>query len=116
MTKKDLNYFLNLPWEFEVEKAPDGGYYSRVKGLPCHSYGENLKEAAENINEALELYIEGSLEENLPIIEPDYLKKCTGRLSIRISKSLHCKLAKIADEEDVSISHLVNDAIIKKYG
>ena len=116
MNNKDLNYFLNLPWDFEAEKASEGGYYSRVKGIPCHSYGDTLEEAILNIKEALELYIEGSLEEDLPIIEPETIEKCTGRLSIRTTKSMHCKLVKISEEEGVSVSHLINDALVKKYG
>lgn len=112
---KDFNYYINLPWDFEFEKAPEGGYYARVKDLPCHSYGESLAEAAENIKEALEIYIEGSIEENLPISEPLTDEDCNGRLSIRVSKSLHCKLAKLAKDEDVSVSHLINDALVKVY-
>lgn len=113
---KDINYYLNQPWDFEFEKAPEGGYYARVKGLYCHSFGEDLEEAAKNIKEALECHLESYLQDGEPIPEPEYFQICTGRLSIRISKSMHCKLAKIAEEEDVSISHLVNDALVKKYG
>ena len=68
--EKNLSYYLSLPWEFEFQKAPEGGFYARVKGLPCHSHGCNMEEATKNIKEALESYIEGSIEENLPIIEP----------------------------------------------
>ena len=34
MTKKvkNLEYYLSLPWKFEFEKCPEGGYYARVKG------------------------------------------------------------------------------------
>ncbi|MDD3012896.1 MAG: type II toxin-antitoxin system HicB family antitoxin [Candidatus Gastranaerophilales bacterium] len=112
---KDLNYYMNLPWEFELEKAPEGGFYARVKGLSCYSHGDDMIEAVKNINEALETYIEGCLEENITIPEPVSEEDCNGRLSIRVKKSLHCKLAKIAREEDVSISHLINDALIKVY-
>ncbi len=113
--KKNLNYYLNLPWDFEIEKSQESGYDARVKGLPCYSHGDSIEEAAQNIQEALEMYLEGSLEEGLPIIEPEYLKKCSGRLSIRTSRSMHCKLAKLAAEENVSLSHLVNDALVKAY-
>ena len=115
-TIKDLNYYLTLPWNFEFEKAVKDGYYVRVKGLSCHSYGETLAEAAENIKEALECHIESCLEDGDIVPEPEHFEKCTGRLSIRTSKSMHCKLEKIAKEEDVSVSHLINNAIVKTYG
>lgn len=113
---KDLNYYLSLPWEFEFEKAPEGGYYTRVKGIKCHSHGNSIKEAAEDIQLALETYIEGCIEEGIEIPEPIKEQDCNGRLNIRTAKSMHCKLLKIAKEEDVSVSHLINDAIVKVYG
>ena len=113
---KKLKYYLNLPWEYELEPCEKGGFYIRVKGLSCYSHGENVEEAYKNIREALESYIEASLEENIPIEEPICEKDCNGRISIRTKKSLHCKLLKLAKEEHVSISHLINDALIKYYG
>ncbi|MEI8390809.1 MAG: type II toxin-antitoxin system HicB family antitoxin [bacterium] len=117
MTKKvkNLEYYLSLPWKFEFEKCSEGGYYARVKGLSCYSHGNNLEHAAEQIESALETYLEGSIEENIPIVEPVSEDECSGRISIRVSKSLHCKLSNIAKDEDVSVSHLVNDALIKVY-
>ncbi len=41
---------------------------------------------------------------------------CTGVLNVRTKKSTHLKLIKIAEKENVSVSHLVNDAIVKQYG
>ncbi|HBG48758.1 MAG TPA: toxin-antitoxin system HicB family antitoxin [Cyanobacteria bacterium UBA9971] len=113
---KDKNYYLNLNWEFEFEKAPEGGFYARVKELPCHSYGISLEEAAKNIKEAFEDYIETSIEENLPINEPFSDENISGKLNIRTKKSIHLKLLKKAKEENVSVSHLINDAITKMYG
>ena len=114
MNKKDKNYYLNLAWDFEFNKAPDGGYYAKVKDLMCHSYGNNLEEAAKNIKEALEDYIETSIEENLPIKEPS-LENVSGKLNIRTKKSIHLRLLQLSKEENVSISHLINDALVKVY-
>jgi len=113
---KDLNYYLNLPWEFEFEKAPEGGYYARVKGLSCYSHGDDFQHAGEMILEALESHLGAMIEDGVQIPEPIKEQDCNGKIYIRTSKSMHCKLAKIAKDEDISISHLVNDAIIKIYG
>ena len=61
---KDLNYYMALPWVFEFEKSPSGGYYARVKNISCYSYGDNMLKATENIREALECYIESCLLDN----------------------------------------------------
>ncbi len=114
---KDLNYYISLPWQFEFTQHPDGRYSSRVVGLSCYSGGDTLEEAATEIKEALEFYIESCLEDNLEILEPcPDDEKVNGKLSIRTSKSTHLKLLKKAKEENVSVSHLVNDAIVKMYG
>ncbi len=112
---KNLDYYMNLPWEFEFETSPEGGYTARVKGLSCYSGGKTLEEAQKMIKEALELHLEGMLEDG---VEPGLIdeESCSGKLNIRTSKSMHLKLIKKAKEEDVSVSHLVNDAIIKMYG
>lgn len=114
--KKDLNYYLNLPWEFEFEKAPEGGFYARVKGLSCYTHGDNFQHAGEMVLEALETHLEGMLEEGIKIPEPITEEDCSGKLHVRTSKSMHCKLTKISENEGVSVSHLVNDAIVQVYG
>jgi predicted HicB family RNase H-like nuclease len=112
---KSLDYYFNFPWQFEFETATEGGYAARVKGLSCYSGGQTLEEAQKMIKEALRFHLEGMLEDG---IEPQVIDEdaCTGKLNIRTSKSLHLKLVQKAKEEDVSVSHLVNDAIIKLYG
>ena len=114
--KKDLSYYLNLPWQFEFTKHPDGRYSARVVGLSCYSGGDTIEIAVKEIQNALEFYLESCLEDNLPIIEPDDIINAGGRISIRTSKAMHLKLIQKSKEEGVSVSHLVNDAIVKQYG
>ncbi len=114
--EKNLKYYSNLPWKFEYEKAPEGGFYAKVKGLACHSHGDNMEEAYQNIQDALECHLESSIENNIPIAEPISEIDCNGRLSFRTTKSMHCKLVELAKDEDVSVSHLINDAVNKMYG
>jgi len=112
--KKNIDYYLNLPWKFEFEKAEDGGYYANVKNLKCHSYGISLEDAANNIKKALELHLKSYIDDNEQVPTP-INENTSGRLSIRIAKTLHSKLQKLAENEGVSISHLVNDALVKVY-
>lgn len=47
---------------------PDGGYVAFVPTLPgCHSQGDTLEEAENNIKEAIELYLESLAAEKEPI-------------------------------------------------
>lgn len=81
----------------------------------CYSNGKTLEDAAQNIKEALNFHIEGMLEDGIePCIIDENL--ANGKINIRTSKRTHLRLLQLSKEENVSVSHLVNDAIIKQYG
>lgn len=113
--KKDLNYYLSYPYQFEITRHPDGRYSSRVVGISCYSGGDTPEEALSEIKEALQFYIESCIESNLdPLPIPE--DEATGKAQIRMSKRTHLKLLHLAKEENVSVSHLINDAIVQRYG
>lgn len=113
---KKVSDYLKYPWQFEFAYCPDeDAYTARVKGLMCYSNGKTIEEATKNIKEALTFHIESCIEDNLPI-EPIDEESASGRIAVRTSKKTHLKLIKMAKDENVSVSHLVNDAIIKAYG
>ena len=104
-----------------IEKSDDGygAYCPDVPG--CVAVGDTEDEARKNFLEALEFHFEGLKEDGLEIPKPSASfafssEDCTGVLNVRTKKSTHLKLIKIAEKEQVSVSHLVNDAIIKQYG
>lgn len=74
-----------------------------------------MEEASKEIQEALEFYLESCIEDNMPIPEPQEIH-ANGRIAVRTSKATHLKLLKLSKKEGVSISHLVNNVIIKQYG
>ena len=104
-----------------IEKSEDGygAYCPDVPG--CVAVGDTKEEARKEFLEALEFHIEGLKEDGLPIPQPTSTfafssDDCTGVLNVRTKKSTHLRLIKLAEKENVSVSHLVNDAIIKQYG
>jgi predicted RNase H-like HicB family nuclease len=54
------------------EDLEDGGYNVSCPALPgCHSQGDTMEEALENIKEAIECYLESLEKDELPIpVEP----------------------------------------------
>lgn len=82
--------------------------------------GKTKEETRKNFIDALELHLEGLKEDHLSIPKPKtdftYIsEKCTGILNVRCRKSLHQKLLNLAEKEQVSVSHLVNDALVKEF-
>ena len=64
-----------------IHPAEEGGYWVEVPTLPgCFSQGESIEEAMKNVKEAIELHIEGLMEEHEPIpIENDLI---IGRIQV----------------------------------
>ncbi|MEE3715747.1 type II toxin-antitoxin system HicB family antitoxin [Tumidithrix elongata RA019] len=60
--KQTYNYTVLL------EKEEDGGYHAFCPVLKgCHSQGDTVEEAIANMTEAIELYLESLIADNLPI-------------------------------------------------
>ena len=69
----------------------------------CQSTGDTLDELYNNLNEALEGYIETKLENNLEIPRPANQEDYSGKFMVRIPKSLHMRLELEAEREGVSL-------------
>ncbi|MCX7779648.1 MAG: type II toxin-antitoxin system HicB family antitoxin [Negativicutes bacterium] len=106
--KKELEYYLSLPYRFEIIPAEEGGFVGVVPELPgCITQGETLEDTVRMINDAMRAWIECALEEGITIPEPvnseeDY----SGKFVVRVPKSLHRDLVRKAKEENVSLNQL----------
>ncbi len=59
-----------------LEKEDEGGYHVFCPTLPgCHPQGETIEEGLQNIQDAIQLYIESLREDGLPIPKEDILIK-----------------------------------------
>ena len=59
-----------------LEKEEDGGCHAFVPALKgCHTQGDNLDEALDNIHEAIELYLESLKAHGEPFPQEDIIIK-----------------------------------------
>lgn len=109
MEKKDIAYYMNLPYNVIIRKDPYGGYFAKVEELEgCMTQGETYEEAFKNIREAMELWLEDALEDGAEIPEPDIdEEEYSGKFVVRLPKTLHRKLARNAHKENVSLNQYV---------
>jgi predicted RNase H-like HicB family nuclease len=106
--KLPLEDYLNLQYPVTLYPDPEGGYVAQIKDLPgCLTQGETLEEAIANINEARELWIETAYESGDDIPLPSTDDTYSGKLLLRMPKSLHRPLAEKADRENVSLNQYI---------
>lgn len=104
--QKDLNYYLSLPYEIVVLPDPTGGYVAQIPDLPgCVTQGDTIQEALEMLEEAKRAWLEDALESGEEIPEPS--REYSGRVLVRMPRSLHRELAQRARSEGVSLNHLI---------
>jgi antitoxin HicB len=105
MSKKPLEYFLNLKYPMEIVED-EGAWTASVPDLPgCNSYGDTVTEAVENVQKTKELWIQGQYKLNADIPEPTDEQDFSGRFVLRIPKILHRSLTYEARKQGVSLNH-----------
>ena len=103
----------------EKGKKNYSAYSPDVPG--CIATGKTEKEVKKNMQEALEFHIKGLIEEGYTVPKSNtnfYYsdnESSNGIINFRCTKSLHKKLLQLSKKEKVSLSHLVNDALVKVY-
>ena len=103
--------YLDKPYNTIVKKIKDGDdeyYYGQILELDgCQSTGDTMDELNENLRVAMEGYIETKLAHDLPIPEPRDSGNYSGKILVRLPKSLHHRLALEADRDSVSLNTLI---------
>ena len=116
MTKKDLNYYLNLPYTFIIDWSDvDECFLGSIVELERNmTYGQTREEVLSNLKEALISYVTTSLENNMEIPEPLKIKDFKGNITYRTSKERHYRLAKQAKMHGKSINAFIDEIIGEK--
>ena len=116
MTKKNLNYYLKLPYTFIIEWSDVddcflGSIVELERNMTC---GQTRDEVFNNLKEALISYIKTSLDNNLEIPEPLKVEDFKGSITYRTSKERHYRLARQAKLSGKSINAFIDEAIGEK--
>ena len=98
---------LKRPYRKVVRGNADDGYLAEVPELPgCMTDGDTEAEALANLPEAMAGWLSVALLDGLPIPEPQPEPEHSGRLLLRMPRSLHDRLADRAETEGVSLNLL----------
>jgi len=97
------NYSINVAWSDE-----DGGYIATVPEFDdVSAFGETPAEALREVLIALEECVEVYKEEGIPLPVPSKRSPYSGQLRLRMPRTLHGKLAVMAEKEGVSLNQLM---------
>lgn len=106
-----LETYLNKPYTKLVNEVTDGTghyFYAEILELDgCHTTADSEVEALENLKDVMKDYIQVKLDNNIQIPEPKIVDGYSGKLVIRIPKSLHRRLSLLAQEDNVSLNQYI---------
>ena len=116
MARKNLEYYLNLPYTYIIEWSDvDGCFLGSIVELEHNmTCGQTREEVLANLKEALVAYVTTSLDNNMEIPEPVKIADFKGSITYRTSKERHYKLAKQAKLYGKSINAFIDEAIGEK--
>lgn len=115
--KKDLDYYLSLPWTYtiETETHEDSSYYIiRVNELPgiCTD-SESLDEGMQEMKDLIACAVEIYKDKGKPIPEPIDREQYKGKILYRTDSQRHYLIARTAQLMHKSISKTL-DILIDK--
>lgn len=109
MSDNDVDWLMSLPYRIELYPAEEGGYVASIPDLPgCVTQAETKEEAVKLIEDAKAAWLSTAMEQSTPIQTPGTRPASySGKLNVRLPKSLHRALSMRAEEEGVSLNHLI---------
>jgi antitoxin HicB len=118
--QKEIGYYMQLPYSILLHEVEDEGqkyWIAEVPELPgCKSHGSTVEEAVKNVEEAKKDWISDSLKSGEEVPTPTERDRYSGKMLVRMSRSLHRSLALIADAENLSLNQLIVTMLAKEVG
>lgn len=109
MREQDFDSLMRLPYRIELYPDQDGGFVAAIPDLPgCVTQAETKEAALTLIEDAKAAWISTAIEQAIAVPTPGVrVGSYSGKLNVRLPKSLHRALAIRAEEEGVSLNHLI---------
>ncbi len=108
MVRKSLEDYLSLEYPFHVIADPDGGYVVEFPDLPgCLTQVDSLEELPAMVEEARRIWITTAYEHGMDISLPSQPEEYSGKINLRVPRTLHRSLAGAAERQGVSLNQYV---------
>lgn len=116
--EKRAKGYLLKPYARVVIPEEDGSFRAEIIEFPgCLAIGNTAAEAIGSLEDTAIDWLVAALENNQPIPPPiDVSNDYSGKLVLRIPKSLHKKASWIAEREGVSLNQLISTSLSEAVG
>src|SRR4051794_34607140 len=110
---KSVEEYLELPYHVSVLRDGAGTQWdARVEELPgCAATGRTPEEAVAGVRSLMSTWLTDALEKQEEIPGPRAEELPSGKLLVRMPRTLHADLARAADTEGVSLNQLIVGAL-----
>jgi len=109
--------YLKEPYSRVLLPEEDGRFSAEILEFPgCFAQGDNPNDAFNNLEAAAKSWIQASLDQGLDIPSPALNQNYSGKISLRIPRSLHKKAAQFAERDATSLNQFLISAIASKIG
>lgn len=100
--------YLAQPYGRLLVRDSDGTFRAEILEFPgCMATGDSEGDALASLDEVARDWLEAAIERGQSIPEPLEANEFSGRLVMRLPKSLHRRLALLAERDGVSLNHVL---------
>lgn len=112
-----VDEYLSKPYERIFVREREGGFSARISELKgCVAQGDTIDEAEVELENAAEAWLYAALELEQAIPEPLAEQQYSGRILIRIPKSLHAEIASAASLDETSLNQFIVATLAERVG
>ena len=117
MKKISARAYRNEQYARIITPDEQGGFYAEVLEFPgCFAEGETPNEAFANLERAAESWIEAALGQGNEIPEPSSNIGYSGKIALRLPKSMHRQAVRLAERNGTSLNQFLVSAIAARIG
>jgi predicted RNase H-like HicB family nuclease len=105
------------PYTYSFQEESDGRYSAWVEEFPgCNAEGDTIQEALDSLKDAAASWMAAVKAQGMSVPEPFGAVKHSGRLVLRVPRSLHARASKWAAREGVSLNQFISGALSERVG
>ena len=112
-----VEFHLKQPYARIITPEDDGTYRGEILELSgCIATGDTPNEAFAALEDAARAWLDAAVSLGQTIPNPVDVNEFSGRLVLRLSKSLHKKAARLAEREGVSLNQFIAVSVAESVG